>query len=220
MTGLTLYDYWRSSAAWRVRLGLGIKGLAYGQVSIHLLRDGGEQHQAAYKAVNPLGLVPSLVHGDHTITQSLAILEYLDEAFPSTPPLLPATAPDRARVRSLALTLAADTHPVHNLRVQQYLKTRLDQDDHAVAAFARHWLDIGFAALEQMLVASPLTGLCCHGDSPGLADCILVPAVYSARRVDAPVDQYPTVMRIHAHCQSLPVFAAAHPDRHPDAPAP
>jgi maleylacetoacetate isomerase len=219
MTDLRLYDYWRSSAAWRVRIGLALKGLHARSVPVHLVRDGGEQHGAGYRAINPLGLVPSLIHGDRTITQSLAILEYLDDAFPLTPRLLPVEPADRARVRALALTIAADTHPVHNLRVQQYLKSEAGLDDAAVARFARHWLGIGFGALETMLVSSAQTGAFCHGPTPTLADCVLVPAIYSARRFDTALDAYPTMMRIHDHCQSLPAFSAAHPDRQADAPA-
>ena len=218
MSDIRLYDYWRSSAAWRVRIGIALKGLHCESVPVHLVRDGGEQHGRAYREVNPLGLVPSLVHEGRVITQSLAILEYLDEAFPAGQRLLPAEPADRARVRALALTLAADTHPIHNLRVQQYLKRDAGLDDDAVAAFARHWLEIGFGALETMLAGAAQTGAFCHGATPSLADCVLVPAVYSARRVDTPLDAFPTVMRIHDHCQSLPAFAAAHPDRQADAP--
>ncbi len=220
MSEIRLYDYWRSSAAWRVRIGLALKGLPCEHVPVHLVRDGGEQHGRDYRKINPLGLVPSLVHDDRVITQSVAILEYLDEAFPTGHRLLPAEPADRARVRALALTLAADTHPIHNLRVQQYLKNQAGLDDIAVAAFARHWLLIGFGALETMLASSAQTGACCHGSTPTLADCVLVPAIYSARRVDTPLEAFPTVMRIHDHCQMLPAFAAAHPDRQVDAPMP
>lgn len=219
MSDIRLYNYWRSSAAWRVRIGLALKDLPYESVPVHLVRDGGEQHGADYRAINPLGLVPSLVHQGHALTQSLAILEYLDEAFPATARLLPDDPAGRARVRALALALAADTHPIHNLRVQQYLKGEAGLDDDAVAAFARHWLAIGFGALEAMLAGSPQTGVFCHGSTPTLADCVLVPAVYSARRFDAPLEAFPVMMRIHDHCQSLPAFAAAHPDRQSDAPA-
>lgn len=218
MTAITLYDYWRSSAAWRVRIGLRLKGLDYTSVPVHLVRDGGEQHTTEYRRLNPLGLVPSLDHAGTVLTQSVAILEYLDEAFPDTPRLLPGEAVGRARVRALALTLAADTHPIHNLRVQQFLKTELALDDDAVARFVRHWLSLGFQALESMLTASTATGRFSHGDRPGLADCVLVPAVYAARRFGAEIDACSTVLRIHDRCQELPAFQAAHPDRQPDAP--
>lgn len=219
MSELKLYDYWRSSAAWRVRVGLHLKGLDYDSVPVHLVRDGGEQHRADYRAISPLGVVPTLTHGAVIITQSLAILEYLDDAFPDTPRLLPADAAARARIRSLALTIAADTHPVHNLRVQQYLKNEGGLGEEAVANFVRHWLSLGFNAVESMLAESPQTGLCCHGDTPTLADCVIVPAVYAARRFGADIERCATVLRIHDHCQTLPAFAASHPDRQPDAPA-
>ncbi len=215
---ITLYDYWRSSAAWRVRIGLKLKGLDYRSVPVHLVRDGGEQHRSGYRALNPAGLVPALVHDGQVITQSLAILEYLDDAFPATLRLLPADAAGRARVRALALTIASDTHPIHNLRVQQYLRNEAGLSEDAVAGFVKHWLETGFATLERLLVDSPDTGACCHGEQPGLADCVLVPAVYAARRFSAAIDDCATVLRIHDHCAGLPAFAAAHPDRQPDAP--
>lgn len=218
MSAITLYDYWRSSAAWRVRIGLNLKGLAYNSIPVHLVRDGGEQHRPEYRALNPAGLVPALVHDGHAITQSLAILEYLDEAFPDTSRLLPADAAGRARVRALALAIAADTHPIHNLRVQQYLKGEAGLSDGAVAAFVRHWLEAGFTTLERLLADSAATGDFCHGDQPGLADCVLVPAVYAARRFGAVIDGCPTLLRIHDRCTELAGFAAAHPDRQPDAP--
>lgn len=219
MSELKLYDYWRSSAAWRVRVGLRLKGLDYDSVPVHLVRDGGEQHRADYRALSPLGVVPTLVHDTTVITQSLAILEYLDDAFLEAPRLLPGDAAARARIRSLALTIAADTHPVHNLRVQQYLKSEAGLSEDAVASFVQHWLTLGFNAVESMLAESPLTGLCCHGDTPTLADCVMVPAVYAARRFGADIDQCVTVLRIHDYCQSLPAFIASHPDRQPDAPS-
>lgn len=219
MAAIKLYDYWRSSAAWRVRIGLRLKGLDYEAIPVHLVRDGGEQHRAEYRRLSPLGLVPSLDHEGAVLTQSLAILEYLDEAFPDSPRLLPTDPVARARVRALALTIAADTHPIHNLRVQQYLKSEMELDDEAVARFVRHWLELGFNALEAMLIASTARGRYCHGDSPGLADCVLVPAVYAARRFGAAIDDCVTVLRIHEHCQTQPAFQAAHPDRQPDAPA-
>lgn len=215
--GLILYDYWRSSAAWRVRIGLRLKELDYTSRPVHLVRDGGEQHQPGYRRLNPAGLVPSLEHDGQVLTQSLAILEYLDEAFPDSYRLLPASPAGRARVRALALAIAADTHPLHNLRVQQYLKGPGGMSEGAVAAYVRHWLEAGFASLEALLDSAG-TGRCCHGDEPGLADCVLVPAVYAAERFGADLDACPTVRRIHAHCAALPAFAAAHPQRQPDAP--
>ena len=215
--GIKLYDYWRSSAAWRVRIGLALKGLPWESLPVHLVRGGGEQHGAAYREVNPLGLVPTLLHGERRITQSLAILEYLDETFPEHPQLLPADARGRSRVRALALTLAADTHPVHNLRVQRYLKEQAGLDDAAVAAFVKHWIDLGFAAFEQLLAESTETGSYCHGDHPTLADCVMVPAVYAARRFGADIDGCATVLRIHDHCMAQEAFQVSQPSRHPDA---
>lgn len=215
--GIKLYDYWRSSAAWRVRVGLALKGLPWEPVAVHLVRDGGEQHRPAYREVNPLGLVPTLMHGERRITQSLAILEYLDETFPEHPQLLPQDARGRSRVRALALTLAADTHPVHNLRVQRYLKEQAGLDDDAVSAFVRHWIRLGFAAFEQLLAESTETGSYCHGDHPTLADCVMVPAVYAARRFGADIDGCATVLRIHDHCMAQEAFASTQPSRHPDA---
>lgn len=217
---ITLYDYWRSSAAWRVRIGLNLKGVAYRSEPVHLVRDGGEQHSAEYRAINPAGLVPTLLHGQRRISQSLAILEYLDEAFPGHPHLLPEDIRGRARVRALALTIAADTHPIHNLRVQQYLKGPMAQDDQAVSAFVQHWLVEGFRSFEAMLATSSETGSFCHGDHPTLSDCVLVPAVYAARRFGAAIEGFELCQRIHDQCMSLPAFQAAHPDRQPDAPAP
>lgn len=216
---ITLYDYWRSSAAWRVRIGLNLKGVPYHSQPVHLVRDGGEQHRPEYREINPAGLVPTLLHGQRRISQSLAILEYLDEAFPGHPHLLPEDVRGRARVRSLALTLAADTHPIHNLRVQQYLKNVMGQDESTVAAFVQHWLLEGFTAFEAMLATSSETGSFCHGDHPTLADCVLVPAVYAARRFGAAFDAFPVSLRIHDHCMGLQAFQDAHPNRQPDAPA-
>lgn len=220
MSAPTLYDYWRSSAAWRVRIGLRLKGLDYTSVPVHLVRDGGEQNQPGYRRVNPAGLVPTLVHDGVTVTQSLAILEYLDEAFPDTQRLLPSDAAGRARVRGLALAIAADTHPLHNRRVQLYLQDEAGLDEAAVAEFVRHWIRTGLLALEAMLSNSPDTGRCCHGDVPTIADCVLIPAVYSARRFAAEVDDCATILRIHEYCQALPAFQQAHPDRQPDAERP
>ncbi len=219
MSDIKLYDYWRSSAAWRVRVGLRLKGLDYTSIPVHLVRAGGEQHRAEYRVLNPLGIVPTLDHAGLTLTQSMAILEYLDDAFPDTPRLLPADAAGRARVRSLALTIAADTHPLHNLRVQQYLKTDIGLDEPVVARFVQHWLSLGLRAVETLLAGSTQTGRCCHGDQPTLADCVLVPAIYAARRFGAEIDDCRTVLRVHDHCQGLPAFQASYPDRQLDAPA-
>lgn len=210
-----LYSYFRSSAAYRVRIALGIKGLDYRIVPIHLLKGGGEQHGADYLRRNPEGLVPALDEGSHILTQSLAIMEYLDEAYAGAP-LLPADPLARARTRALALLIACDIHPLNNLRVLRWLAHEMRVDKDVRDAWYRHWIEIGFQALEAQL-QSPDTGLCCHGDTPGMADCCLVPQVYNAQRYDMDLSAYPTVARIAAHCETLPAFQAAHPGVQPDA---
>lgn len=213
---LRLHTYFRSSAAYRVRIALALKGLAYDSLPVHLLRDGGEQHGSRYRAVNPAGLVPALQDGETLVTQSLAIIEYLEERHPA-PPLLPVDAAGRARVRALALDVACDIHPLNNLRVLQYLGGPLQQGEDARNDWARHWMRLGLSALEQALARSAHTGLCCHGDAPTLADCCLVPQAFNARRFGLELSDWPTLARIVAHCEALDAFAAAHPARQPDA---
>ena len=214
---LKLYSYFRSSAAYRVRIALNLKGLPYEILPVHLLRNGGEQRQAAYSRINPAQLVPALVDGDSVLTQSLAILEYLEEAYPSTPSLLPRDASGRARVRALALTIACEIHPLNNLRVLQYLKHSLDVPDNDRDNWYRHWLSAGFDVLEQLLGGNPATGRFCHGDSITIADCCLVPQVFNARRLKLPLAPYPTISRIEDSCQSLEAFQKAAPGAQPDA---
>ena len=217
---LQLYSYFRSSAAYRLRIALHLKGLAFDTVPVHLLKGGGEQLQSAYRAINPAALVPALnIDADNdgtTLTQSLAIMEYLDETHPQ-PPLLPADALGRARVRALALTVACDIHPLNNLRVLTYLSGELQASGDARNAWARHWMALGFATLEQHLAHDAATGLCCHGDTPTLADCCVVPQVFNARRFELDLAPYPTLVRIAEHCEALLVFIAAHPAQQPDA---
>lgn len=213
---MKLYTYFRSSAAYRVRIALNLKGLAYDAVPVHLLRDGGEQLQPAYRAVNPAGLLPALDDGAAAIGQSLAIIEYLDESRPDAP-LLPADAAGRARVRALALTIAADTHPLGNLRVLKYLTGVLNVTEEQKLAWLRHWMGTGLAAFEQLLATDARTGRFCHGDTPTLADCCLVPQVFNAQRFQLDLSPYPTIMRIHAACAELPAFQQAHPAQQPDA---
>ena len=215
----TLYTYFRSSAAHRVRIGLALKGLDYHAVPVHLLRGGGEQHAAAYRRRNPAGLVPLLETDAFAVTQSLAILEYLEEAHPE-PPLLPADARGRARVRALALHVACDIHPLNNLRVLRYLQDELGQDQEHRDAWYRHWIALGFAALERLLCSDSPGGRYCHGDVPGLADCCLVPQVANARRLQCPLDAYPEILRIDANCRERDEFRRAAPEAQPDAPAP
>jgi maleylacetoacetate isomerase len=214
---LVLYSYWRSSAAFRVRIALNLKGLRYETRAVHLVRDGGEQHGAAYAAVNPQELVPTLVDGDLVLPQSMAILEYLDETHPQ-PPLLPTDAAGRARVRALSQVLACDIHPLGNLRVLQRLGSQFDANDEQKATWMRHWVATGLQALETMLASSKYTGHFCHGDKPTMADVCLVPQVYNARRWKVPLGDYPTILRIDAVCDALDAFHDATPERQPDAP--
>lgn len=213
---LQLYTYWRSSAAYRVRVGLNLKGLAHDLLPVHLVRDGGQQHAADYVALNPQHLVPTLRHGEKVLTQSLAILEYLDETFPETP-LLPASAQARARVRALAQVVACDIHPINNLRVMQYLERTVEAAATRREEWTRHWMREGFGALETMLANHPDTGRFCHGDTPGLADCCLVPQLYNAHRFGVDLAPYPTLQRIEQACLALPAFDHARPEHQPDA---
>lgn len=212
---LQLYSYWRSSAAYRVRIGLNLKGLRYETVPVHLLRDGGQQHADDYRSLNPQELVPTLRHGARTIRQSLAILEYLDEAWQGAP-LLPVAARDRARVRAIAQLVACDIHPLNNLRVLQYFEGTWNVPQAERDAWVRHWIEQGFAALEQLL-DDPATGNHCHGDEPGMADCCLVPQAYNARRFGVDLAAFPRIARIEAACLALPAFAQARPEAQPDA---
>lgn len=213
---LTLYSYFRSSAAFRVRIALGLKGLKADMRFVHLLKDGGAQHGSDYKKVNPLGLVPSLLDHGQVISQSLAILEYLEEQVPE-PPLLPREAGARARVRQIALSIACDIHPLNNLRVLQYLKSDLDADDQARIGWQHHWMTLGFEALESLLRDDPATGLFCHGDTPSFADICLVPQLTNARRVQLNLSPYPTLLRIEEAAYRLSAFVAARPENQPDA---
>ena len=211
---MKLYGYFRSSAAYRVRIALGLKGLPYEYAAVHLRKD--EQSAEAYRLLNPAELVPALVDERGTHTQSLAIMEYLDERYPQ-PPLLPAAPEARARVRAIALGIACDIHPLDNLRVLRYLVRTVGASEEAKDAWYRHWIDVGLAALETQLARERATGDFCHGDAPTLADCCLVPQLANARRAGVPLDAYPTLVRIDARCRSLPAFAEAAPERQPDA---
>ncbi|MCX7515012.1 maleylacetoacetate isomerase [Frateuria sp. STR12] len=214
---LALYGYWRSSAVYRVRIALNLKGLRYETRPVHLLRDGGEQHGEAYRALNPQQLIPCLRDGERVLTQSMAIMEYLEETHPE-PPLLPADARSRARVRALAMAVGSDIHPLGNLRVLQYLQGELGVDEAQKLAWSRHWIEVGFDALETMLAGNSATGRYCHGDTPGLADACLVPQAYNALRWELPMDRWPTIARIHAACNELEAFRQAAPEHQPDAP--
>ena len=215
MTGLVLHNYFRSSTSIRLRAALNLKGLSYDYAAHHLRK--GEQRDAAYLAINPQGLVPSLVLEDGTVlTQSLAIIEYLDETHPN-PPLLPKSALDRARVRALAQAIALDIHPVNNLRVLAYLRSAFGAGEEAISAWFRHWVAETFAPLEAMLVVDARTGRFCHGDAPGLADLCIYAQVMNNGRFGVDMSSYPTLSRIFEACAMLPAFAAAAPDKQPDA---
>ncbi|KRG69604.1 maleylacetoacetate isomerase [Pseudoxanthomonas dokdonensis] len=213
---LTLYSYWRSSAAYRVRIGLNLKGLDYQLQPVHLVKDGGQQHADAYRQLNPQQLLPTLLHDGQALTQSLAILEYIDETW-STPPLLPAEPHARARVRALAQLVACDIHPLGNLRVLQYLESRLQVAGDERLGWSRHWIEAGFGAFESMLAAQGPADDFCHGQQPGLADCCLLPQVYNARRFGVSLDAFPRIRRIEAACLALPAFDRARPENQPDA---
>ncbi|AOE83951.1 maleylacetoacetate isomerase [Pseudomonas sp. TCU-HL1] len=218
-TELTLYGYWRSSAAYRVRIALNLKGLVYRQEAVHLVKDGGQQHQGTYRELNPQGLLPLLVDAGNAggavrIAQSLAILEYLEEVFP-VPALLPADPAQRALVRSLALHIACDLHPLNNLRVLQYLKAELGVADEAKDAWYRHWVALGFGAVEKGLEA--FGGKLSLGSRPGYLEACLVPQVYNARRFDCDLSAYPRILDIAARCDALEAFRNAAPEVQPDA---
>jgi maleylpyruvate isomerase len=211
---MKLYSYFRSSAAYRVRIALHLKGLPFDYAPVHLRN--GEQHADAYRAVNRQELVPTLIDGDTVVTQSLAVIEYLDERHPE-PPLLPSTPAGRARVRAIALAIVCDIHPLNNLRVLRYLVRTLNVGEEAKDAWYRHWIDTGLGALEAQLTADSTTGTFCHGDSPTMADVCLVPQLANARRANISLDSYPTLLRIDASCRALDAFARAAPDSQPDA---
>jgi maleylacetoacetate isomerase len=212
---MKLYTYWRSSAAYRVRIALALKGLTYESVSIHLVKDGGQQHTAEYKALNPQGLVPALDTGEAVLAQSLAIMEYLDEAYPERHPLLPKQPLERAQVRAFAQTIACDVHPLNNTRVLKYLKHTFGASDEQRDTWIATWIHSGLASLEARLQTthSPFA----FGDQPGLAECCLIPQLYNARRFDVALDAFPKLLAIDERCAELPAFKAAAPGAQPDA---
>ena len=210
---MKLYGYFRSSAAFRVRIALNLKKRDYETASIHLRRN--DQSRPEYRKVNPQGLVPTLEDGGQSLIQSLAIIEYLDEIYPD-PPLLPKDPAGRARVRALADIVACDIHPINNLRVLRYLMHELGHDEAAVAAWYNHWIAAGFDALEALLANGAPTGAFCHGDMPGLADVTLVPQIVNAERYRLDLAPYPTLTRIYENCMKLEPFITAHPNNQPD----
>lgn len=213
---MKLYGYFRSSASYRLRIALALKNIPHDKASVHLTRGGGEQFAPAFRALNPQQLVPVLDHDGTVLIQSLAIMEYLEETHPE-PPILPKTPAERARVRALSQVIACEMHPLNNLRVLTYLTKELGVSEEAKLKWYRHWIKLGFTALEGLLADHPQTGKFCHGDRPTMADICLVPQVFNAKRFDCPMDAYPTVMRIHDACQELPAFADAAPAKQPDA---
>lgn len=213
---MKLYNYFRSSASFRVRIALALKGVAYDYESVHLVKDGGQQFAAGFRAMNPAALVPVIDDDGTVLTQSLAIIEYLEETRPQ-PPLLPLDAADRARVRAIALAIACEIHPLNNLRVLGYLSKTLGASEEQRNAWYRHWVETGLATVEAMLANDPRTGACCHGEVPSLADICLVPQIFNAQRFNCRLDHVPTVMRIHEHCLTLPAFAESVPALQPDA---
>jgi maleylacetoacetate isomerase len=211
---MKLYNAWRSSASFRVRIALNLKGLPFEYVPVHLLK--GEQFAAAFSALNPSQLVPVLEHDGNVLAQSLAIIEYLEEKYPQ-PPLLPHDALDRAYVRSIALTIACEIHPLNNLRVLRYLVKTLGVSEEAKDAWYRHWVEQGLAQLEARLVTEGRTGRYAFGDSVTIADVCIVPQIFNAQRFACRLDHVPTIMRIFEACMALPAFVDAQPARQPDA---
>ena len=212
---LVLYDYWRSGAAYRTRIALHLKGLAFDQVAVDLRL--GEQREEAYLARNPQGLVPLLEADGRPLVQSVAILEWLEEVHPQ-PPLLPSGPEARSLVRAMAAIVGCDMHPLNNMRVQQQLRGPLGASEEQVSAWIARWITEGFTALEAMIAAHG--GLYAYGDAPTLADCYLTPQVYSAERFAVDLTPFPAIRRVTDHARSQPAFLAAHPDRQPDAPPP
>jgi maleylpyruvate isomerase len=212
---MKLYNYFRSSAAYRVRIALNLKGVTWEHAGVHLLK--GEQRAPEYLKLSPAGLVPTLIDDDeNVVTQSLAIIEYLDDLFPDRAQLLPVDSLLRAQVRALSLALACDVHPLNNARVLAYLTKELDVSEAQKSAWIAHWISLGLAAFEQVLAQSKSSGTFCLGDALTMADCVLVPQVFSARRFNVDVSKYPLIQAIDARCNERPEFWAAHPSKQPD----
>ena len=212
---MKIYTYWRSQAAFRVRIAMNLKGLRSEDVFVNL--DRGEQYKAEYKATNPQAVVPTLFDGDAKLFQSVAILEYLEEKYPK-PPILPADPVARAWVRGFALINVADSHPLIVPRIRNYLTDVLKVDEAARTAWIQHWLDLGLEAMEQLLAEKKPSGKFCHGVSPTVADICLVTQVTPAQLFKCPLEPYKRVMRIYESCMSIPAFAEAHPRKQPDFP--
>lgn len=211
---MQLYSYFRSSAAYRVRIALNLKGLDAQIIPVHLLNNGGEQHAEAYRQLNPSELVPAWVEDDFHLTQSLSMLEYLEEQYPEVA-LLPQDIQQRALVRALSQTIACDIHPLNNLRVLQYLSSTLEVSNEQKSAWYAHWVQLGFQSIEAQLQAS--NGKFCFGDQATFADCCLIPQVYNAKRFNLDLSQFPKIEAIYQHCNSLDAFIQAAPEAQIDA---
>ncbi len=217
---MQLYGYFRSSASYRVRIALNLKGLSYEQVAVHLVKNGGEQFSESFRSINPEGLVPALIdehEGDQiALSQSLAIIEYLEEKY-SSPALLPTNIADRAYVRALCLSIACDIHPVNNLRILKYLSANFGVSDEQKNAWYRHWCELGLQAIEERLKSDSRRGNFCFGDQPGLAECFLIPQIYNAQRFQCDLSTMPIILEINQRCLALPAFQQAAPANQPDA---
>lgn len=209
---MKLYDYYRSTASYRVRITLNLKKIHYDSIPIHLVRGGGEQYTPEYRAINPQGLVPTLDENGHTLHQSLAIIEYLEEMNPD-PPLLPHNPLARSQVRALAMLIATDIHPLNNLRVLQQLRQQFKASDDAIKVWYHHWLKLGFDALETKLKGIQRKSWVCYGNEITLADICLIPQIYNAKRFNFSIDGYPIIQEINNHCLTLPAFYEAAPDK-------
>lgn len=214
---MRLYTYFRSSAAYRVRIALGLKQLEYEPVPVHLVRDGGQHHLDTYKALNPAGLIPALQDEQAVLTQSLAIIEYLDEKYPETLSLLPGDAVARAQIRALAQSIACDLHPINNLRILKYLENSLGLDTEQRNDWYVHWVDVGLTAFEKQLAIYDMAGDFCYGNSPTLADICLIPQVYNAHRFGYSTDHLPRISKAVQACSVLPAFIDAAPANQFDA---
>lgn len=216
---IRLHAYWRSSASYRVRCALNLKGLDHAIVPVNIVKNGGEQHSADYRALNPQGLVPALIDGDRVLTQSLVILRYLEDRYPQ-PSLLPPAARDQDAMWSFCQYIASEIQPLHNLRLLNYLADPLGVGEDARSTWIRHWIGTGLRTLEAMLAARDDASAYCYGESPSFADCCLVPQMFAADRFGVDLSATPRLVAITSRLRALPAFAAAHPDRQPDAPQP
>ncbi len=213
---LTLYNYYRSSTSYRVRIALEIKKLSYDYKPIHLLEDGGEQNKETYRSINPAGGVPTLVHGEHVLSQSFAIIEYLDEAFPQTYQLMPVGVYEKAKMRQFCETINADIHALQNLKLHQYLEIKHNFSQEGKEEWCQHWIGQNFLVLEKMLAKTAKKF--CFGDTLSAAECLLIPQIFTANRFKVDLSPYPIIRRIHDLCLALPEFQKAHPFRQPDTP--